>query len=371
MKTTRPGPALLVVLLLTGVVAPSRRADSQDTKPSSNQPAPPTSGMKLPTAAPSPRSSAHLSGVIHNPAALVLPPVLNPPFPLYVSNNPQECAKHVPNPLFGGMICDAVLKAADTLPLMWDWQPCSASNCVGQIDGFRIYKVPKNTAYQDGNLVGLHTLVGSQTDPAFTVKGIKPFSQADCFTVRAYKGKSVSLDSPRFCANGVALGTATVAISQESGSLFENNSSCGQDPGVVKFDPYEIRVGTQHFQASCNGQYDYQGVMFFDYKGYAQSHFISKATLTLSFSGQSSCATALGAADSMDWRANNKYDWRQVQFIGYERKIDLLPAQGGKVVVDMTDWVRSSVGSANGFTLITKNDCLSSYNASLAVTYFK
>jgi hypothetical protein len=296
--------------------------------------------------------------------------VVSPPYPLYVSNNPQECAKHVPNVLFGGMICDAVLKAADTLPLMWEWKPCAGPNCVEKIDGFHIYKVPRNVIYRDGNIAGRHILADSQTDPSLTVRGIKPFSQTDCFTVRAFKGKLESLDSPRLCADGVALGTVTVGIPMEKGSLFQNNSSCGQDPYVVKFDPYEIHVGTQHFQAGCDGKFDYEGVLFFDYKGYVQSHFLSNATLTLTFNGQNSCAATLGAATG-DWRANNKYSGRTVQFIGYDQKIDLPTHGPGVVVVDLTDWIRNWVGYANGFTLTTNRDCYSSYYASLTITYFK
>ena len=302
------------------------------------------------------------------------------------SNNPADCAKHAG--LFGGLLCDGLLKAADTLPLVWDWQPCVGPGCVAKVDGYHIYRVMYG--FQSGGKAfkGSRTLVETQSDPSYTVRGISPFKPTDCFVVTAYKGVNESGDSDRYCANGISLGTETQFVSQWSFYTVNENTSpiirwtwrCGEKGQYVPLPQHtaynDFYVGIEHFNGQiwndllnkwedCSGHFEYQALLRFDL-GFLNGHTVRKADLVLTVGGGSnSCADTIGAVGNWWSKAYPKH------FITPYATMNLPSQEGNKITVDLK---KLSGWDSGGMVLVNKanGDCLSSYDkAELTVEYFR
>lgn len=150
-------------------------------------------------------------------------------------------------------------------------------------------------------VMGTRTLVDSQPDPAYTIRGISPFASNQCFVVTAYKGSHESLDSISYCASALSLGTEEKGVSGITGSLSMNTSKCGPDQGVALPLQFELDVGIRHFVTKdCSGQRELEGLMYFNYP-FVIDHFVRKATLTLTFNSLPTCADTLGQTTAWNW----------------------------------------------------------------------
>jgi len=232
--------------------------------------------------------SGHNNSITHVlPARVQLLPVVAAPTNLAYTNDPNVCNAHAGGGLASALICPGLIASTSSLPLVWDWQPCTytpgnaffnipSSNVCGvsQPDGFHIYRVTPTTEMLQMIRLGTRTLVDTQTDPTLTIRGISPYNKTDCYVVTAYKGSTESADSNEWCgAANLAMGTAWKEVNPtDSASMFNLPVLCDSigrpyplnpdgHEGMVKYDGLD-NIG--YPPMDCTGDMIYHTSYAFD-----------------------------------------------------------------------------------------------------------
>jgi hypothetical protein len=309
------------------------------------------------------------------------------PTRLYYTNDPKVCVDHTG--LAGAFICPGMLADGTILALIWNWDAstCYATiRCVTSIDGFHIYRVTGGASSRRYAVLATHVLIDTQSDPALTLRGIKPWSRNDCFAVTAFKGKNESDDSDWFCVSGaqVALGTENITLyPSRSQTRKAFNVACAHPniyDAAYTIDTFELVSGTMGFTSSnCQGNENSQGLFAFDFAGRRTAQ---KATLILQINGSGNCATQV-AETQFYWPAENPANPMSKKFEATSPtwRWDLTPPVNGEIDINVlvpynSRWLP---GGRMGFALIGpgppwggfQSTCLTGYIPRIEVTQYK
>lgn len=218
-RSTWAGDGLINFRDLRGVEADKRAAipafvflaatpqgtDSAAPPAKPTQPAVPQSHVSSPPVA---RALEQLKGNTNNvPLRGPLPPWrLNAPTNLTYSPDVKLCEAH------GGTLACGFFPNSQSIPLLWDWRPCAAADCIQRPDGYRLYRVgvppvvtPRARAENlDHGIVRPRwwTKV-ADVNASMTVQGVVWAHKGDCFVVTAYQGQTESGPSGEYCISYV------------------------------------------------------------------------------------------------------------------------------------------------------------------------
>jgi hypothetical protein len=344
-------------------------------------PPPPT---PVPTAIPGATKGIDLSNPAVDPDDVAGNPAR--PTKIATSGDPKVCAAHISNPFIAGLLC-APIAAANKLFIVWAWQPHpKCTSCPQDVDGFKIYQTDAGgttLTYLSKSSAGVGATAGVLDLPAGGFVG-------KCYTVTAYKGSKESHPGYRTCI-GVAptLGTTTVTLqpAHERSSYKERS-----DKGLINSENttvhapdgasvgYAYNIEQRHPDHVDN--FVYRAAVMFDL-GPMAGRPLQKATLHLHVSSSmvakykqdnsKSCAAGLGTGQGAWW---SNTDWIEGNWL------DTFSQAGPNVDVDVTSEVRSWMNGAPNYGFVLKGtdenlnaftdaECLSNYDLSLTVEYFK
>jgi hypothetical protein len=312
-------------------------------------------------------------------------PTIAAPSNFWYTNDPTVCVNHAG--LLASLVCPGMLADGTTLLLVWDWNPnsCANGNCVTSIDGFHIYSVTSGGSSGQYAVLPTRTLVDTQSDPSYTLRGIKPFSTGQCFVATAFKGKNESPDSWSYCVPAnLALGTQEVTYSPSAGQTRAAFNVACAHPNTYD-SPYTVlggpEAGTMAFsndQTGCQGNQNYQGLFAYDLR---YRHKAQRALLQIQSINGPYCATKI-ALTQRYWPDVNqtRRDATMFEALNPAMQWDLPSAENGVITVDVSPYYNSWIGSRVGFAFIAPApdwgqfqppSCLSNYSVNLDVTEYK
>lgn len=138
-------------------------------------------------------------------------PIIPAPIDFHATQDPEECGKHSGIPIWGALLCAALIEENEELAFVWNWpgQSCAPGqdcNYVNQVDGYRVYgfgSLSNGTEY----VVLMETVSGqSKTTAGFGYDQF--FSQPDsfeevnlpiCYYVTAFLDGNESAPSETIC----------------------------------------------------------------------------------------------------------------------------------------------------------------------------